>query len=166
MKLKLIIVTDLGLLKAYRLETTEKGTPHLELLEEVVIEDAHQRVVERVSDLAGRHVSPAAKQWGAPMSDDHNLRLETKRRLIKQIAKHIQRLVNASAGEGCCLAAHKEINRLILDALPQQVRARIETNLARDLVKATRKELLEIFAPPAAPAKSRVARKKKVQAIR
>jgi hypothetical protein len=147
MKPKLIIVTDLGLLKAYRLEATPKGTPRLELLEELVIEDAHHRLVEKVSDLAGRHVSPTAKQWGTPLNDDHNLRLETKRRLIKQIAKHIQRLVKACGAETCCLAAHKEINHLIMDALPEAVRARIQMNLARDLVKATQKKLLTIFVP-------------------
>lgn len=160
MKPKLIIVTDLGLLKAYRLEATPKGTPRLELLEELVIEDAHYRLVEKVSDLAGRHVSPTAKQWGTPLNDDHNLRLETKRRLIKQIAKHIQRLVNACDAETCCLAAHKEINHLIMDALPKTVRARIQTNLARDLVKATQKNLLTIFALQTQPPKARPAQSK------
>jgi hypothetical protein len=157
MRSKLIIVTDLGLLRACRLETTLNRKSRLELLEEVVLEDAHQRVVEKATDLAGRHVSPTARHWGAPMTDDHNLRLEIKRRLIKQIAKHIQRLVNTSGTESCCLAAHKEINHLIVDALPKTVRARIETNLARDLVKAPRKELLAIFAPRVGIPKSRAA---------
>lgn len=157
MKPKLVIVADLGLLKAYRLEATLKGTPHLELLEEVIIEDAHHRLVEKVTDLSGRHVSPTAKKWGTPRSDDHNLKLEFKRRLIRTIADHIERLVKANRETTCCLAAHKEINHLIMDALPKPVRARIETNLARDLVKATRKELLEILAPPVATPKSRSA---------
>jgi hypothetical protein len=149
MKPKLIIVTDLGLLKAYRLDATPKGTPRLELLEELILEDAHHRLVEKVSDLAGRHVSPTAKHWGTPVADDHNLRLEARRRLARQIAKHIQRLVNASDAETCCLAAHKEINHLIIAALPKAVRARIQTNLARDLVKTTPKALLKIFLPMA-----------------
>lgn len=157
MKPKLIIVTDLGLLKAYRLEATEKGTPHLELLEKTKIEEAHHRLVEKVTDFSGRHVSPTAKKWGAPLSDDHNLKLEFKRRLTRAIADHIERLVKANRGTTCCLAAHKEINYLIMDALPEKVRARIGTNLARDLVKAARKELLKIFAPPAAQPKSRSA---------
>jgi hypothetical protein len=119
------------------------------------MEEAHGRLTDKVRDFAGRHVSPTAKQRGAPKTDDHNLRLETKRRLIKQIAQHIQRLVHASGTESCCLAAHKEINHLIVDALPKTVRARIETNLARDLVKAPRKQLLAIFAPPIGCPKSR-----------
>jgi hypothetical protein len=155
MKPKLIIVTDLGLLKAYRLEATEKGTPHLELLEEVVIEDAHQRLADKVTDFAGRHISPTAKKWGAPLADDHNLKLEFKRRLIRTIAGHIKRLVQDHRALTCCLAAHKEVLNLILDALPKPVRAGIETSLARDLVKATRKELLKNFAPATTTPKSR-----------
>jgi hypothetical protein len=157
MKPKLIIVTDLGLLRAYRLESTPKRTPRLELLEEVSIEEAHHRLVDTVTDLSGRHGSPTARKWGAPLSDDHNLKLEIKRRLVRTIADHIRRLVHTNRGATCCLAAHKEINHLILDALPQTVRARIETNLARDLVKATRPELLEIFAPASATPKPRSA---------
>jgi hypothetical protein len=147
MKNKLLIVTDLGLLKAYRLDAAPKGIPRLELLEEVVLEDAHHRLVEKVTDLAGRHVAPTQKSWGTPIADDHNLKLETKRRLIKQIAGHIKRLVEANDHDGCWLAAHKEINHLILDELTPAVRKSIETNLARDLVKAGKDELLEYFAP-------------------
>jgi hypothetical protein len=147
MKNKLLIVTDLGSLKAYRLDATPKGTPRLELLEEVVLEAAHHRLVEQVTDLAGRHVGPTRKSWGAPIADDHNLKLETKRRLIKQIAGHIKRLVEASRDSGCWLAAHKEINHLILNELTPAARKRIEKILARDLVKAGQLELLECFAP-------------------
>ena len=150
MKSKLLILADLGLLKAYKIDLTRKGTPRLEPLEEVLLEEAHQRVVDRVTDLAGRHVAPTQKSWGAPIADDHNLRLETKRRLIKKIAGHVERLIQRHAGEGCWLAAHKEINHQILEEVPQAIRARIEKNLQRDLVKAEQEELLEHFLNPEA----------------
>jgi hypothetical protein len=54
-KSKLLVAADRGLLKAYRVERTPKGTRRLEPLEEVVLEEAHQRLVEKVTDLAGRH---------------------------------------------------------------------------------------------------------------
>jgi hypothetical protein len=50
-------------------------------------------VVDKVTDLAGRHISPTQKNWGAPLADDHNLKLESKRRLIRQLADHIERLI-------------------------------------------------------------------------
>ncbi|MCX8090295.1 MAG: host attachment protein [Verrucomicrobiae bacterium] len=148
MKPKLIIVTDLGLLKAFRLETTPRGTPHLEPIEEHVLEDAHHRLSEKVTDFAGRHVSPSGKNWGAPMSDDHNLKLETRRRLIRALAGHIQRLVERNGENGCCLAAPKEIHRMLLDELPRPVQARIQRSVPQDLTKATKKELIEVFAAP------------------
>jgi len=48
---------------------------------------------------------------------------------------------------GVWLAAHRKINHLILSALPQAIRQRIEANLALDLVHAEKVELLEVFAP-------------------
>jgi hypothetical protein len=60
-KNKLLIVADLGLLKAYKLDYTPNHTPRLEHLEEVVLEEAHSRVIDKVTDMAGRHVSPTQK---------------------------------------------------------------------------------------------------------
>lgn len=150
MKPKLIIVTDLGMLKAYRLESTPQGTPHLEPIEERLLEDAHHRLSEQVTDFAGRHVAPTAKNWGAPMGDDHNLKLETKRRLIRTLAGHIQRLVEQNGENGCCLAAPREIHRMLLDELPKPVQARIQRSVPQDLTKASKKELIEVFTSPGA----------------
>jgi len=141
----LVIVTDLGLFKAYSGRLTPKHTPHLEPLEEVVLEETHHRITERVTDMAGRHSAPTNKSWGAPLTDDHGLRLETERRIIKQIAKHIERLIERTGHDGCWLAAHKEINHAILEELPKTVRDRIRKNLPRDLTKVGPEELLEHF---------------------
>ena len=146
-EVKLVIVADLGLVKAYRLGWTPKGTPHLDLLEQVILEEAHHRVVDKVTDLAGRRGSPTQRNWGAPLADAHNLRLENQRRLTKEIARHIERLAHAHEEMPVRLAAHKEINHLVLDALPKGVRQRIQVNLSRDLVKASKQELLQCFAP-------------------
>ena len=144
-KNNLLIVTDLGRLQAYKVALTPKRTPLLEPLEEVVLEGAHRRVIETVTDLAVRHVGPTQKTWGAPIADDHNLKLETRRRLIRRIADHIERLVQRNDFEACWLAAPKEINRQILEELPQAIRASIRKNVPRDLTKAGTKELLEQF---------------------
>jgi Protein required for attachment to host cells len=145
MKNKLIIVADLGLLKVYRLTFTPEQTPRLEQLEELVLEDAHSRVVDKVTDLAGRHISPTQKNWSAPLADDHNLKLESKRRLIRQLADHIERLIQRNDFDGCWLAAHKEINHQILNELPVAIRERIKKNLPLDLTKVGQKEVLDQF---------------------
>ena len=145
MKNKLVIVTDLGLFKGYRLDLTPSQTPRLELIEEFVFVEAHRRFDEMVTDMAGRHVGPTQAAWGAPITDDHNLRLETERRLIKRIARHVEDLVQRNGHDGCWLAAHKEINHQILEELSPQMRGCIEKNLPRDLTKAGEKDLLEHF---------------------
>jgi hypothetical protein len=49
------------------------------------------------------------------LADDHNFKLEFKRRLIRQISDHIRRLIERSDWDVCWLAAHKKINQKILD---------------------------------------------------
>lgn len=61
------------------------------------------------------------------------------------------------------MAAHKEINHLILRKLPISVRARIEANLSRDLVKVSRKELLAVLAPQLAARKPPPAARRKIK---
>jgi len=146
MKTTLIIVTDLGMVKAYELSSTIRGTPHLELIETVVLEEGHQKLAERVSDLAGRRGGPTNNKGGAPMADDHNMREEIKRRLIKQIAGHITRLAQSHPESRCWLAATKEINNPILEALPRPIGDRIESNVVRDLTRSDEPVILESFA--------------------
>jgi hypothetical protein len=146
MKNKLLIVADLGLVKVYKLDfTLQQHTPRLEQLEELVLEEAHSRVRDQVTDQAGRHISPTQKKWGAPLADEHNLKLEFKRRLIRRIADHIQCLIERSGCDTCWLAADKEINHQILEQLPPTARNRIRKNLPRDLTRLGQKELLDQF---------------------
>jgi len=52
MKKTLVVVTDLGCLKAFRLENHHPNhAPHLELVEEVNNADAHDKLVDKVTDL-------------------------------------------------------------------------------------------------------------------
>ncbi len=141
MKKDLLITTDLGLFKAYELSYTSRGTPHLDLLLEQILEDAHHRLAERLSDAAGRHAAPAQK-GAAPMADDHNIRLETRRRLIKQIGGKITELVRAGEHSACSLAADPEINGPIMAELPADARSRIRNIIPFNLVKADQETLL------------------------
>jgi hypothetical protein len=145
MKNKLLVVTDLGLFKAYRCELTPQQTPRLATLEETVLEEGRRRFDEMVTDMAGRHTGPTQKSWGAPMTDDHNLRLETKRRLIKKIAAEIERLVEREDAETVWLAADPDINPRILEELAPAIRSRIEKNISLDLTKARANEVLDHF---------------------
>jgi hypothetical protein len=141
---KIIVVTDLGLFKAYGAELVGKLTSRIELLETITLDPAHHRLGDLVTDFSGRRSAPTNKNWGAPVGDDHNLRLEFKQRLIRTIAGHIQRLLT-QMHEGCWLAASKEVGHQIIDELPGVLRPRIEKYLACDLTKVPPKEVLDHF---------------------
>jgi hypothetical protein len=48
MKSRLLIVADLGLVKAYKLDFTPNHTPRLEQVEEIALEEAHSRLLDKV----------------------------------------------------------------------------------------------------------------------
>jgi hypothetical protein len=145
MNAKLLIVTDLGLLKAYKLDTPDEGSPRLTLLEQLVLEPAHQHLAAQITDNAGRRAAPAGKMGGGTMADGHNLELENERRLIKKIARKIEDLAGSNARETCWLAASKDILRPLLDALPSQVCSRFEKQVPQDLTKLEPKQVLGHF---------------------
>lgn len=144
MKNKLVVVTDLGSLKAYKLDRNDFGkTQRLELLEDITWPDAHEKLTDMLSDSAGRYGQSGAP--GASVGERHNIVLEHRRRLVRQLANHINTLLRPADVEACYLAASKEINHQILDALEPAVRAKIQKNIAADLTKLGKKELLERF---------------------
>ena len=145
----LVVVTDLGCLKAYRLENEHPNrTPHLELLEEFTNAEAHGKLVEKVTDLSGRFPRSAggASSRGA-MSDGerHNIDLEARKRLVRQLAQRLNTLARGPEIERCLLAASREINRQLLEELEPQVRAKIEKNVPVDLTKAEQADILRHF---------------------
>jgi hypothetical protein len=144
MKNIIVVVTDLGSFKAYKLDLTPvKKTPRLELLEEFVTTAAHGRLLDKVSDRAGRHRSPTSRRavpWGEP----HKIELEKRRRLIKLLASRLNALLGNGFDE-CHLAASKEINRQLLKELKPSARARIVKNVQADLTKIAKAELLQHF---------------------
>ena len=140
---------DLGCLKAYRLENHHPNkAPHLALVEEFNSADAHEKLVDKVTDLSGRFPRRAgvANARGA-MSDGerHNIKLELRKRLVRQLARRLNALARSKDVERCLLAASREINHQLLEELEPQVRAKIEKNVPADLTKLDRAEILRHF---------------------
>jgi len=140
---------DLGCFKAYRLENHHPNqTPRLELVEEFNSADAHEKLVDKVSDLSGRFPRRAgvANARGA-MSDGerHNIELESRKRLVRQLAQRLNALLRGKDVERCLLAASREINHQLLEELEPRMRAKIEKNVPADLTKLERAEILRHF---------------------
>jgi hypothetical protein len=104
MKSTLVVVADLACLKAYKLEETQvTRTPRLELVDHYENADAHGKLVDKVTDLSGRF--PRGGTAGA-MSDGerHNIQLEMRKRLGRQLAHRLNNLARDNGIERCLVA--------------------------------------------------------------
>jgi hypothetical protein len=133
----LIIVTDRGSLKAYRVNETPTRGPSLQLVQAFNITDAHGRLVDKVSDLAGRFPvgDGAGGRHANSIAERTQLETETDRRIHKQLADQIAKIVTTDGVEGWSFAAPAEIHSAIVDLLPRKVRDRIVEHVKSDLVK-------------------------------
>src|SRR5437870_10666304 len=133
----LIIVTDRGSLKAYRVDETPTRGPSLHLVQAFDLTDAHGRLIDKVTDLAGRFpVSDGAGGRHAnSIAERTQLETETHRRIQKQLADQIVKIVSDNGKEGWSFAAPSEIHAAIVDLLPPAVRDRIIEHVKSDLVK-------------------------------
>jgi hypothetical protein len=133
----LVIAADRGTLKAYQVNETPTRGPSLKLIQAFDITAAHGRLIDKVSDQAGRFpVSDGAgSHHGASISEATQLETETDRRINKELAEQIAKIVNGSGKEGWAFAAPSEIHGAIVDLLPDRVRNRIVEHVKSDLVK-------------------------------
>lgn len=145
----LLVVADLGGFKAYKLENNDKlnQSPRLELLEHFHNQEAHGRIVDKVSDLSGRFPKGSAARSSGAMSDGerHNIELESRKRFVRQLAQRLNVLAGRQDIDRCLLAASREINHPLLEELDPQVRAKITKNVPADLTKLGRSEILSRF---------------------
>ena len=149
MNATLVLLADLGCLKAFKLENgKENRSPRLEPIEEFSQPAAHDRTVEEVTDMSGRFPRGTTKSNAAgAMSDGerHNLELEKRKRLVRNLAGHVNRLAKDPEFDKCWMAASREISHPLLKELAPDVRAKIQTIVAADLTKLGRAEILKRF---------------------
>jgi hypothetical protein len=146
---KLVVLTDLGTFKAFRLEEDRVSSrPRLRPVDAFETPNGDDRIGRRLSDQAGRFKTGG--QLGTATHDGangerHNINLENHRRSVEQIADKMSELLSDGEFESCYFAASDEINNRIVEHLSPQVRAKIEKNLHCNLVNAPNEELLQHF---------------------
>lgn len=136
----LIIVTDRGSLKAYKVNETPNRGAGLQLVQAFETTDAHGRYQDKLTDQAGRF--PVGDGGGAAGSGRHmngiaerqGLEAENDRRIFKQLADNITEVVNREGSEGWSFAAPASIHSAVVDLLPARVRDRIVEHVKSDLV--------------------------------
>jgi hypothetical protein len=133
----LVIVTDRGGLKAYKVNETPTRGPSLQLVQAFNITDAHGKLSDKLTDLAGRFpvTEGAGAHRGASSSAERKLETETDRRIYKELADQITKIVGPNGKDGWSFAAPSEIHPAIVDLLPAPVRNRIVEHVKSDLLK-------------------------------
>jgi hypothetical protein len=133
----LVIVADRGSLKAYRVNETPTRGPSLQLVQAFNITDAHGKLIDKLTDVAGRFpVSDGiGRQHHAASIAESKLATETDRRIHKQLADQIAKIISDTGKEGWSFAAPSEIHSAIVELLPGRVRDRIVEHVKSDLVK-------------------------------
>ena len=133
----LVIVADRGSLKAYQVNETPTRGPSLKLVQAFDITDAHGKLIDKVTDLAGRFpvTESAGAHRGAASIAESKLETETDRRINKELADQISKIVNGGGKQGWAFAAASKIHSAIVDLLPDRVRNRIVEHVKSDLVK-------------------------------
>ena len=145
MKKTLIIVTDLGLLRAYVETPSHNGRPpSLKLLEEWKPETGHQKPSEQVSSQEGRFPQGSgALNISGNLSAGESLSSEGEqdRRAIGELAGRINALLADPDVAHCLLAVSAPIHKQVVDALDPSARAKLNQVLASNLAKTNPGEL-------------------------
>jgi Protein required for attachment to host cells len=144
----LVIVTDRGSLKAYKVNETPTRGPSLQLVQAFNITDAHGKLIDKLSDFAGRFpVTESAGAHRGPASIAERTRLVTEmdRRIHKELADQIVKIVSNNGKEGWAFAAPAEIHSAIVNLLPPAIRDRIVEHVKSDLVKIEPAKLISRF---------------------
>jgi hypothetical protein len=141
----LIIVVDLGHFKVYRVSKDSFESPRIELLKSYDTIEAHGKLSEKLSDGAGRFGLLGGKTGVKGYGEAHNIKLEAKKKLIKNIADDINTLIKKKKCNEWYLAAGKSLNNQILGNLDPSVRAKIKMNIISDLTKKHKTALLSCF---------------------
>jgi hypothetical protein len=130
----LIIVTDRGSLKAYKVSETPTRGPHLQLVQAFDTTDAHGRYQDKLTDQAGASASGAPGQMNS-IAERTGIDTENDRRIFRQLADSITEIAEREGKGGWSFAAPASIHSAVVELLPPAVRDKIVEHVKSDLVK-------------------------------
>lgn len=141
----LVILTDLGIVRAFRTHTTYPDNQHLVEIDVPGQPPAREQLHNQVSDQAGRF--PRGSETGEPggmrHGEVHGKTAEEERRQLREIAATVENLVTEERCEAWRLAAPKTINNRLVALLSVGIRKRLVLNLHADFGKLPIREVEE-----------------------
>jgi len=146
-----VITTNLGHLKAYRVEATPTRAPKLDLVENLNFPDAHGRYpADKEVGEAGRF--PITQRSGPSVAtaayEALPQELENERRLVQLIAGHIEAILEQERTEAWYFSARPGIFHAILGSIDPRHRERMARSAHADLTKTPPTEVLDFFRLP------------------
>jgi hypothetical protein len=146
MKKRLLILADLGHLKAFRLLYNAPGLkPKLELIETFSTHEASGRMRDKVTDSPDLKRGDLAGTNQGVTSDGerHNIDLEFQRRAQKELGRHIAEIIRSESDiDEWFFSAKNGINSHVLQHVPQQLRNKMIANWTEDLINLPNGELV------------------------
>jgi hypothetical protein len=152
MKEKIVIIADMGHLRAFRFSSDPDEEPlriHAREIEVEPLPDYPQPIHDLVSDQAGRFPRGENKGTMAGMErgEAHSLEQERERRLIQGLAERINRILVEAERPKWNLAAPRSICNRLRAALDPAVRDALTRVEMVDLTKESLEDIEERFAP-------------------
>ncbi len=146
---ELVIVADLGKLKAYRIvkDPLKLASDKVEVIREFMSEQSRAKASDRFADAAGRfYLGGGSAGTAAGHGEPHAIASEDERRTIKFLAEEICGMVRKEGCRKWHMALDKSINNQVLAILPQDIKARLATNINANLTKAAKARIMEHFS--------------------
>ncbi|HSW62664.1 MAG TPA: host attachment protein [Dissulfurispiraceae bacterium] len=143
---KMVFVVDLGHFKAYRLSKTEQATPRLELIDSFDLVSAHGKMSDKVTDGPGKFGGQGGGGWSAKgYGEPHEIANEEQKRQIKALGQAITASVRQENADSWYLAAERSILKQLVEALDQDVISKLVKQVAANLTKAGKSEIIKRF---------------------
>lgn len=143
---KIVIVSDLGHFKAFKVTKEEMESARIALIESYESIEGHGKLGEKLSDSAGRFKRGEgqrkdAKGYGEP----HNMKTELEKRLTKLIAKDINTIIRKEGFIKWDMAAPETIKNKIIDNLSPDVKEKLGRSITANLTKVPKSKILSYF---------------------
>jgi hypothetical protein len=137
MNTHVIIVADMGRLKAFRINEKSLVRRHkAEVIKKIEYEAAHKKLSDIVTDREGRfRGSGNARSSHRATGEEHNLKSDLAKKAIKHLAKDIENIIQSTTANSYYLALPKPIIKQTLDEIGSGAKKKITHHIAADLSK-------------------------------
>ncbi|QSR87338.1 host attachment protein [Candidatus Methylacidiphilum infernorum] len=147
MRLDIIIVADLGQIKAFKVIRDElTAHSHVQLIDDQIIEMGRKKLKDIDTDKQGEFAVVSYPLTGErSVGERHNEKLEIRRKLICELSKIIGQIIKKYNPSAWALSAPAEILPRIIENLDQATKKNLIKTISADLTKIDKTEILQRF---------------------